>query len=126
MDPVNQLSQIIQSLRQRLSKTTVSQGTSPAHATDRQSPPVIDRRPLTRATVTELRDRIGTRIRQLPAEQRTSKLAAQVFVESVLVWEFGDDILQYKKFDRMSTDIQTAITSDVQAWARLQQFLQQV
>lgn len=126
MDPVNQLSQIIQSLRQRLNKTTVSQGTSPAHAADRQSPSVIDRRPLTRATVTELRDRIGTRIRQLPAEQRTSKLAAQVFVESVLVWEFGDDILQYKKFGRLSTDIQTAITSDVQAWARLQQFLQQV
>lgn len=126
MDPVNQLSQIIQSLRQRLNKTTVSQGTSPTHAADRQSPPVVDRRPLTRATVTELRDRIGTRIRQLPTEQRTSKLAAQVFVESVLVWEFGDDILQYKKFGRMSTDIQTAITSDVQAWARLQQFLQQV
>lgn len=126
MDPVNQLSQIIQSLRQRLNKTTAGQDTSLAHAADRQAPSVIDRRPLTHATITELRDRIGTRIRQLPVEQRTSKLAAQVFIESVLVWEFGDDILQYKKFGRLSTDIQSAITSDVQAWARLQQFLKQI
>ncbi len=122
MDPVNQLSQIMQTLRQRMSAQT--------QKTDRAHGQQTDRGSRTRkqsaggkASLEQVRNRIRERVRQLAPDQRDGKQAAQIFVESILVWEFGEELLQDPRFEDLSREVQEIMTGDPETWKRFKGLL---
>jgi hypothetical protein len=52
---------------------------------------------------------IVERIRALPEEERTSPKAARIFVETVIAWEFGEQLLQDPQFTDLSKEVVNAL-----------------
>ena len=117
MDPVNGLNQIMQVLRQRLgnksSKTEQSksagQSTKTSHAAKTATKPSSD----------EILRRIGDRVRALSPEEKRGNKAMQIFVESVLVWEFGEELLQDPKFTEIANEVHHTINENAVAREKL-------
>jgi len=118
MDPIHGLNQILEILRRQLSarsSRTPQAGPSAAPGTTKRSP--------SRISTEEMRRRLSERIAALdPADQKAKK-GAQVFVESILAWQFGEELLHDPEFPDMSREIQNAMTSDPAVWRRFQALL---
>jgi SOS response regulatory protein OraA/RecX len=74
----------------------------------------------TRASVEEVRRRVAERIAGLDAAERSGARAAQILVESVLVWEFGEEVLDDPEFAELTRQVRAAMTDDPQVWRKLQ------
>lgn len=110
MDPVNRLSRLMETLRQRMAESAKKLGT-----TSQTSAPSAPRSPASanRRTVEELRAHIGERVRSLePNNPERRRRARRIFLESVLAWEFGDQLLLDNQFSRLIDGIQEAFESD--------------
>ncbi|MGD8914937.1 MAG: hypothetical protein PVJ68_19710 [Candidatus Thiodiazotropha sp.] len=115
MDPVNKLTRLLEALRlqqtgsKRSNKTTTT-------TSSKGSASQIDNvgKYSKKANLDQLNRRISERINRLPAEDRESDKAVQTFIDSVLAWEFGEELLQSDSFSRYSKQIRAAINSDSQ------------
>lgn len=124
MDPINGISQIMQILRRKLgeqstdanSKTGTSRQTSPTGQQERSEKPSAE----------EIQRKIGDRIKALNEDEREGTKATLVFVESVLVWEFGDKLLQDPKFAELSKQVAHTISQDRTASAQMQNLLSEL
>lgn len=66
----------------------------------------------TKIGIDELRNKIRERIRALnPDDSQHQKKATQIFFESVLLWEFGDDIALSREFAEIVANINSGLTS---------------
>ena len=117
MDPVNGVGQIVQILRRKLGERRVDRS-----STDSSSKSAGTNR-TRKAPAEEIRRRIGTRIGELDEDDRTGPKAAQIFVESVIAWEFGDDVLQDPEFGELAREVAETITGNDQSSARLKSLL---
>lgn len=71
-----------------------------------------------------LRDRIRERIRALPAgEAGRDARATRIFVESVLVWEFGEAMLEDPQFASLVERVDDQIAGDESLRSQLRGFL---
>lgn len=120
MDPINSIGQIVQILRRKLADRT---GQRVGAGSAREKP---GRTPAQKPGPEEIRRRIGARIQTLSDEERQGPKAAQILVESIIAWEFGDQVLQDPKFAELSRDIVEAIAADTQTAARLKTLLGQL
>lgn len=113
MDPISKLNQLIEALRlrQQTIQSARAQRTTTLAQTNR-STAKGSKSHLTKASLEELNHRISERIQMLDPEERQGSKAARIFVESVLAWEFGDDLLQSSAFSDYTKDIQSAMTRD--------------
>lgn len=109
MDPINGLNQIIEILRQRLQQGAERIGKRPAErktsarAASKASKPAIE----------QLERRLVERLRSLDNDTaEPSRRAVRAFLESVLAWEFGEELLQDARFLEMARDIENQILSD--------------
>ena len=59
----------------------------------------------------------------LEPEERHGPRAAQVFVESVLAWEFGDEVLDDPDFVELTRQVRAAMTDDPMLWRKVQSVL---
>ncbi len=113
MDPVSKLTRLLEALR--LQQTT-SKHTSKAAATSdsKRSASQTDKSTLLpqKQSLDQLHKRISERINRLPPEHREGDKAVQLFIDSVLAWEFGEDLLQSDSFSRYSKQIRAAIDSN--------------
>ncbi|TQV73392.1 hypothetical protein FKG94_16950 [Exilibacterium tricleocarpae] len=102
MDPVNGLSQIVQILRQKLAERS-----SATRRLRDGAPAGTDTgpKPAAKSSLADIKRKIGERIRALPDEEREEARAVQVFVEAVMVWEFGDQLLQDPQFSALSKEV---------------------
>lgn len=122
MDPVNGLSKIIELLKQRAGEAPAAKSKfSPnAHRLDHRA-----------ATGTEklskdaLRIQITQAIRELSAS-RDPKAARQVFLSSVLAWEFGPEILQDAGFADLIHEVEKMIDDEPDLAARFDDLLQEL
>jgi hypothetical protein len=118
MDPINKLTKLLEVLR--LQQTNAGSATSKKLAS---APGVKQANPHSasagkipaKLNLNQLSRRIAERINRLPLEDRqSSKKAVHIFVDSVLAWEFGEDILDTDSFSRYSTKVRETINSNTE------------
>lgn len=118
MDPVGRLDQVLRLISRQMAERAshLDAGTlSPSHAA--AIPP--SRRP----ALGTLKERVRGRLRSLdPSDPRRQQKARRVFLESVLSWQFGDELLLDRGFEDMIRGVQEAL----EAHPRLEQKLTQL
>lgn len=80
----------------------------------------------TRAPMQALRTRIHERITGLDISGADRRTAGRVFLESVLAWEFGDDLIGDPRFDEMLREVHDTIDADPKLRNRFHELLQQI
>jgi hypothetical protein len=123
MDPVSNLSKIIETLRRRAIDGT-------ARTSTREKAPATgggSAAESSRASVQELQLRIVERIRQLdPKDADHKRRAARIFVESILAWEFGDKIMSDPRFFALVEHVQAAMESDASIDSTMKSMVEQI
>jgi hypothetical protein len=109
-DPVQGLNSIVQALRQRMAGKKENVAASRVSSNKPENTPRT--KTSARADIGELRVQIAKRLKALSPEQRRSKQGQRIFLESVLVWEFGDDITTDPAFAELAAEIQTTIENE--------------
>jgi len=87
--------------REKVASSASSSAPTPSRAT-----------PQRKADIQDLKTQIAKRLTGLSPEERRSKRGQQVFLESVLVWEFGDEITSDPAFAQLTAEIQQAIEKE--------------
>lgn len=124
MDPINRLSRLMETLRQRMAESSKQLDASrPSAAPARNDA----RTAVQRRSVEQLRLHIGDRIRALdPNNAEHERQARRAFLESILAWEFGDDLLLDTQFTRLIDGIQSAFESDPEVNKELSSLLSEL
>jgi hypothetical protein len=122
MDPIKGMNQITRLLRQKLSERSSAlsgTGTAESHA-------ALQSGPATRIGIDEIKRKIGVRIKALSEDDRKGPKAVQIFVELVITWEFGDQLLQDPQFTNLSREIVQAMSENPDVWKKMQALLNQI
>lgn len=110
MDPVSQVGQLAEVLRKQLAeaqKANTAAGTAAPAAAAGARPAAAQ------AGLAELRKKIADRIRRIDAsDPHAHRKSVHVFLESVLLWEFGEHLMDDPKFHAMLDDVQSNMESD--------------
>lgn len=108
MDPINRLNRLLETLRQQIAESARRSDTSRTQTSPSQSG-----NGAVKLALPELRRRIQDRIQGVePTTPEGQRQAKRLFLESVLVWEFGDNLLLDKQYQHMLDNIQATIESD--------------
>lgn len=117
MDPVSGINQVIQTLRQRLSEKD-------AIMTRRKSGPQQFNEPATHTTSASKSDvqrKIADAVKRIPTDEE--ERGAEVFVENILAWQFGEEMLNDPKFTEMTKEVVATLAEDQEQWQTLQNYL---
>lgn len=110
MDALTRLNRLMETLRQQLAgsvkRTDATTGRSTASEIQSRGRPE-------RPSIQELRSRIEARLLALEAgAPDRRRRARRIFFESVLAWEFGDQLLLDSQFSRMIDNIEETVQTD--------------
>jgi hypothetical protein len=119
MDSVNRLDQVLQVIGRQMSERVLRLDAGIKTAA---SGPAT--RPARRAALAALKSKVQERLRALdPDDARRSDKARRIFLESVLAWQFGDELLLDRGFDEIVSGVQEALGAHPEIDARLVQLL---
>lgn len=110
MDPINRLNSLTELIRKRVA--------SEAAAKREGRPPLQQRNAAQtggpeRADIAALRNRISDTVRAInPDDPGRNQKAMQAFVENVLAWQFGDNILNDPGFTNLVAEVQAMLEKD--------------
>lgn len=110
MDAITRLNRLMDTLRQQLAGSTkrTDAATRQSTAGEVQSHGRTEGR-----NIQELRARIEARMHALEAgTPDRNRRARRIFFESVITWEFGDELLLDSQFLRMIDDIEKTVEAD--------------
>lgn len=119
MDPVNRLDQIMRVIGQQMSERAarLEAGGKPLPVA---GPTRVARRP----ALTALKSKVQERLKALdPEDARHPEKARRVFLESVLAWQFGDELMLERGFAEIVAGVQEALRAHPQMDARLGELL---
>jgi hypothetical protein len=119
MDPINRLDQIMRVIGQQMSERAarLEAGGKPLPA---GTPLRLTRRP----ALTALKSKVQERLKALdPHDPRRPEKARRIFLESVLAWQFGTDLMLDRGFAEIVSGVQEALRADPQVDARLGELL---
>jgi hypothetical protein len=119
MDPINRLDQVLQLIGRQMSERAVRLETG-AKLTAPQGSPRLSRRPPLAALKRKMRERLASID---AADERRGEKARRVFLESVLTWHFGDELLLDRGFEELVRGVQEALQAHQYTDARLNQLL---
>lgn len=110
MDPITRLNRLMETLRQQIAgsvkRPDAGAGQSASHEVQSEGRPE-------RPDIQELRSRIAARVLALDAGSPDRKRRARrIFFESVIAWEFGDQLLLDSEFSRMIDNIEETVQAD--------------
>lgn len=71
----------------------------------------------------ELKTNIINKTKAIDPDNKNPQLTTQILLESILTWEFGEELINDPQFEPMRRDIQDAITSDPSLAEKLKTFL---
>lgn len=111
MDPINRLNRLMETLRQQMAQSAkrTSTPTPEAQKKDAQTASARGQR----LTVPQLRQLIQERARAIPSDRPDrDKQLRRIFLESVLAWEFGEELVLDSQFSRLLENIQEAFEQD--------------
>jgi hypothetical protein len=117
MDSINPLNQLMQALRQQMAAQAQKTERGAKQNTNGQSATTPNPNSV-KISLDQVQTRIRERIKQFDPEQRDSEQAAQIFVESILAWEFGEDALQDPRFQDISREVRKTMANDPTTWER--------
>ena len=124
MSQIDGLNNIVQILRRRIADNAKKIGRSGKPSTQTKASQSSEIR---KATTEELHTAIHERIRALdPDDERYTKIATRIFLESVLQWEFGEELTRDQKFSDMISEINDTIQSDQKIRQDMQAVLKQL
>lgn len=122
MDPVNGISQLMTLLKRQLAERSERntrsslQNPSPTRSALQRS--------TTKIGADEIQRRIGQRLRNLEPADRLGTRGTQVFIESVLAWEFGDEVLTDPGLGELVASVRETINEDPALQRSLQRLLE--
>ena len=121
MDPVGNINQIVEALRQQIAEKTnrtKSGGKANASATGQK-------RRLSKPTNAELQETIAKRLRALdPDDPSRRHKTIRTFLEAVLLAELGEDLVNDPKFYELVGTVQTAMENDLNTRQKLEQLVE--
>jgi hypothetical protein len=108
MDPINRLNRMVETLRQQMAESAKRLDTSKTPSGETRS-----QNRSGRLSLDELRRRIYDRVQAIePDTPDRGRRARRIFLESVLAWEFGDELLLDSQLDRLIDNLQQTFESD--------------
>jgi hypothetical protein len=119
MDPINRLDQVLQLIGRQMSERAVRLDTG-AKLSAPESSARLSRRPPLAALKRKMQERLASID---PSDERRGEKARRVFLESVLTWHFGDELLLDRGFEELVTGVQEALQAHAYTDARLNQLL---
>jgi hypothetical protein len=123
MEPVNNIAQVMQALRRQMAANLERLGQSGKPAGQAGA---LSGTPSQRVQPT-VRQAMARRIRSIdPDDPGFLEKAALVFVESVLLAEFGEKLLNDPEFRDLATQVQSAMISNTEIRDDLQRLTQQI
>lgn len=123
MDPVSNLSQLVETLRRQLSprldqSAIAKPGVKNKLASPHHSQP---------AAVGELQATLAHRIKAInPDDKRRTHKATRIFLETVLSNEFGDVLLNDPRFGELIEEIQATMEADEELQSKLEALILQL
>jgi hypothetical protein len=109
MDSINRLNQAMEILRRQVAESARHLDTNQVSRNDPNRPSSVTSKP----SLPDLRRRIQDRLRAIdPTDPQRERHQRRVFLESVLAWELGDNLLLDSRFEEMMASIDEAIAAD--------------
>jgi len=106
---ISRLNAVMETLRRQLSETERRSGPD-AHRTSTSSSRNAATQP--RPSLTQLRQRVLERLKTIdPLDPQRKSRSRRIFIESVLAWEFGEQVLSDRRLDELVEQIHTAMSS---------------
>jgi hypothetical protein len=122
MDPINRLDQVLQIIGRQMSERATRLDTGAKLAT-----PEGAARSTRRPSLAALKRKVKERLATIDAnDERRGEKARRVFLESVLTWQFGDELLLDRGFEEMVAGVQEALKAHAQTDARVSQLLREL
>jgi hypothetical protein len=106
---ISRLNAVMETLRRQLSETERRSGPEKHRASTSSS-----RTPASnpRHSLTVLQQRVRDRLKNIdPSDPQRKSRSRRIFIESVLAWEFGEQLLSDRKLDEFVEQIQAAMSS---------------
>lgn len=122
MDPISRLNRMMETLRKQMAESSKRLDTS-------KSPPpeVCGRSRYERPTIQALKARIEERIGAIESDAPDRDRRAQrIFLESVIAWEFGDQLLLDSQVGRLVDGIQETFETDPELNSQFHDLLSQL
>ena len=124
MERINSLTQIMQLLQRQFSSKDASK-TGTIKKTASSNNVTNDKSAISKTTIKQLESRIVDRIKLInPDDKQWHNKAGRVLVDSVLVWEFGEQIVQDSRFTEMSQKILQTLSSHQKTEIKLHSLLE--
>jgi len=122
MDPINRLDQVMRIIGQQMSERAAR-----LDAGGKPLPVAAPTRPARRPPLTVLKSKIQERLKALdPDDPRQPEKARRIFLESVLAWQFGDELLIDRGFAEVVSGVQEALRAHPQVDSRLAEVLREL
>jgi len=122
MSRIDGLSQVMEVLRRQMAENAkkLEKG--------RTTPSTISTDPnkVNKISAQDLQQRIRERLRPLGSTTGYNQKAARIFLESVLTWEFGEDLVHDPRFTDLLNEINQTMETDAELKMRLQTLIQQL
>ena len=110
MSQIDGLNSIIEVLRRRVADNAKKLGRSSKTSAQTKTDGLAGSK---RTGTKELQAVIRERILSLdPDDERFEKIATKVFLESILQWEFGDEVAQDEKFSDIVNEVHSTMLAD--------------
>jgi len=108
MEPVSNIGHLVEVLRKRLAESQKSTGASLKAAQTTGAA-----RSAGRPGIEELQKKIRDRLSRIDLnDPKSHQKSVHVFLESVLLWEFGEHLMDDPKFHALLDDVQLSMESD--------------
>jgi hypothetical protein len=118
MDPVGNINQIVEALRQQIAEKTNRAKTGGKANTGVAG----QKQHLARATNAEIQETIAKRLRAVdPDDPSRRHKTIRTFLEAVLLAELGEDLVNDPMFYELVSNVQTAMESDANTRQKLEQ-----
>ena len=123
MDPVSNLSQLVETLRRQMSSRLDRPAAPAQKGKSSHTAPQLH----TRAEASELQASLAQRIKAInPDDKRRAHKATRIFLETVLANEFGDPFLSDPQFNELIEEIQSAMEADAELHDKLLALIEQL
>jgi hypothetical protein len=123
-DSIDGLSRIMQALQQRLEAQQPRSRRAGSPAKSSGTAGGAGARP--GAGIDQVKKQLGSRIRALDPVDRGGPAGMRIFVEAILTWEFGEQMLNDPRFDELSREVQSQLSADPAIGVRLKRLLERL
>ena len=122
MDKLRSITKIMEIVRSQISNRSSS--------TTRNKSPVTKNKKVEprqkRISQDELKDNIAKKLKSLDAEDTNSALPKEILLESIILWEFGEQISNDPFFSELKSKITSAINENKEASDKLDKVIEQL